>query len=1693
MRPDFVSRVFSRSISAVALMVSLAWLAPISPTVAETVNHDGKCHRGAAWHGSSKTGEYGGASLIPCGQEEPATTIQLRCTSEKPGSVLVHVNYLSPQSGEPNVAPVRLIIDRSAFVMQGKVDHTGMYEVASFEIPDDHPLIAALASGNRGSLQAGRGSQPLMLKGSREAIEVMQAGCSSLAAATTAAGNPLIRPRIGLGQINIDNRALKKLRGECRGNFQAYVRQEGFSAFAFARNGACGYSYGHSSLEEAKSAALSTCRNMRGNWCGIVATRDKLAWKLSESCKAHYETWRQQLPPAAFAISKWGACGWSNTATSLAEAERLALEGCQPHGECRIAAVREGNVGVADDVDQPQTNLATKLTGVWEGGDFAGADAGSDRSDGRLATQTNVRRKPEPDNMTQGKPNVPGNQVPIVLDGRHPLISQARYRSKLFPSHTTVTHACRLRHDEVRKRLQNISLSISEAVVKGEPISLKWDTTQANLPSDQDVFLLLYVPSESVVTGHHNIYGEFFDVLNLPPAGRESRLIQISGNVLGQTHGEAAARVVKGGGEIEILPTGGNANAIAIMIVIANELSGERPDQKRICNGDVLAAAEHIVPTAPAATRWPAPQSCHLSTADRLELSAALENASIQSGEAAVVHWKLKGDLAPDCVAPLYLMLSMPKRVRFEGNGFLALAPGAAGPFGIRHKMHEMRIFIPLNIDESDFSGSVVIKPYQVGELRIRAELVEVPIWRKTPAGIEDFDGRSAVVWPLKEADLSLRVSPGIPEIVIYDSSDTREPDAIVASNSGEFILKQYDGYYRVIDRNTGALVAQRDGAASQFSFTSRFVATFLENRSALEVFDLYAGRVVASFRTAEENIHSRQIDHVAWGSADSFIVFSATAQAGAFVQLLVDGRSLAIDPGAYKRATVSAMEVFANIETLSLLTKQPRYDDGTLRSLLGGTIKPGPATGRKQFRQAYFLGATRKSLFRRDLLRWKLGETTHFIPFEVKEPKRLKAQLDHAAREWRKIGRRFSDSVQIRMADGRSMYSVPHIDLSAWQAEIEGQYYKDLANFEQLPPLMFRHGANSGFQISATKAPSSRLMEGNFLTARLRSIHDHSDGGRLSEHLVGFGRSSPGVQEGKPPRGWSKTWETALQEWERVPSDPGCEDRQAVRWGQFWMVHRRCLGGSGWYSDALLGFTYIDGKQSKIHSLRFEKDGLDSGKFAKAWMSEGILIIAMPNDSVVIFDPIKGERITVLKKLDGTEIPSELRMSEDRSRLLQVNGDGRVAVYDVLSGNRLLLGFTFDDELVLYTDGGHYTATPEGAHFVSLKFPGVPGTYTFHQFEKKLRVPDLVERVLAGEKLPRVDVGVPPSLEVEFGEAVDPARITGRFRKGPFGDIDKVQVYQDGVMTDTIAPSGGDPDIPFDVSRLSGTRWVSLLALDAEGLASQPVSQDLGPDPRGKSRVVTVAVGIDSYADGGIADLEGAASDARGIAEAIAAVAAERSPEPVKLLDQLATRQGIVAALAAAVDAASAGDTLVISYAGHGVRDAAGGYYLTTHDTRLDDIAGTAIPWKDVAGLLRRAKGRVVLLLDACHSGAAGTNFFATNDEAAEELLAGVPANIVIFAASKGRELSYESLDGKGGVFSRAFADVVSRERSAHDLNGNGAIEISELFVGVNRKVVVDGRPVREKAARENGFSEVGTQTPWIARNQMVGDFALF
>ncbi len=78
----------------------------------------------------------------------------------------------------------------------------------------------------------------------------------------------------------------------------------------------------------------------------------------------------------------------------------------------------------------------------------------------------------------------------------------------------------------------------------------------------------------------------------------------------------------------------------------------------------------------------------------------------------------------------------------------------------------------------------------------------------------------------------------------------------------------------------------------------------------------------------------------------------------------------------------------------------------------------------------------------------------------------------------------------------------------------------------------------------------------------------------------------------------------------------------------------------------------------------------------------------------------------------DQAGLLTDLRLSVDGRHLVQLNSDGRLFVYSMVDGTRVLMGADVDDEIVFVTDTGLYDATYEGAQAVQVRFAGTKGLH---------------------------------------------------------------------------------------------------------------------------------------------------------------------------------------------------------------------------------------------------------------------------------------------------------------------------------------------------------------------------------------------
>lgn len=172
-------------------------------------------------------------------------------------------------------------------------------------------------------------------------------------------------------------------------------------------------------------------------------------------------------------------------------------------------------------------------------------------------------------------------------------------------------------------------------------------------------------------------------------------------------------------------------------------------------------------------------------------------------------------------------------------------------------------------------------------------------------------------------------------------------------------------------------------------------------------------------------------------------------------------------------------------------------------------------------------------------------------------------------------------------------------------------------------------------------------------------------------------------------------------------------------------------------------------------------------------------------------------------------------------------------------------------------------------------------------------------------------------------------------------------------------------------------------------------------------------------------------------------------------LADADATRHGILRSLAALRATVRPSDLAVVHFAGHAAM-IDGELFLLPYEVDARDpvaIKSTALSVASLRGeLLRIAEqGRVLLLLDACYSGAASPGRSTMPFESSRLAHALAAANVTVLTSSSASEASREDPAWQNGAFTEAVLEALGTDA---DRNHDGLISANELADYVERRV---------------------------------------
>lgn len=196
------------------------------------------------------------------------------------------------------------------------------------------------------------------------------------------------------------------------------------------------------------------------------------------------------------------------------------------------------------------------------------------------------------------------------------------------------------------------------------------------------------------------------------------------------------------------------------------------------------------------------------------------------------------------------------------------------------------------------------------------------------------------------------------------------------------------------------------------------------------------------------------------------------------------------------------------------------------------------------------------------------------------------------------------------------------------------------------------------------------------------------------------------------------------------------------------------------------------------------------------------------------------------------------------------------------------------------------------------------------------------------------------------------------------------------------------------------------------------------------------LVVGVSKFQDPSIS-LKYASKDATDFADYLVKEA-HFAPDHVKLLtDEKATRENILAQVGDKwLPRVAEPDDLVIIYvSSHGspqTMDVGGISYLVAHNTDKDSLYATGIPVQDLARMIKDRVHcqRIIVILDACHSGAAKAEekgVFRSHNINADAVSQGTGQ--LVICSSEPNQVSWESASYPNGVFTRHLIDGLKQK----------------------------------------------------------------
>lgn len=495
-------------------------------------------------------------------------------------------------------------------------------------------------------------------------------------------------------------------------------------------------------------------------------------------------------------------------------------------------------------------------------------------------------------------------------------------------------------------------------------------------------------------------------------------------------------------------------------------------------------------------------------------------------------------------------------------------------------------------------------------------------------------------------------------------------------------------------------------------------------------------------------------------------------------------------------------------------------------------------------------------------------------------------------------------------------------------------------------------------------------------------------------------------------------------------------------------------------------------------------------------------------NDSIYVYDLVKDEKFGLGRHSQVERIAMDPRRnllfsSGKNGRITIWNVDERAEVASLIAEDRKSWQRKDGEQVpfVIVTPDGYFMGHKNSARDL-LAYRINNKIYAFDQFDHRFNRPDIILDRLGystGEMVEAYKLAydkrlqnqqvfsssiVPVEIKIlnkeELPKNTEAPEITLSFEATSEAPLDAYHLKINGVNHFDVygSPVSGKSHSASEVIPLSpGKNYIELFYTSGDQKSLNESIEVVRTSEVPDRQTYFIAMGVSDYQDTSY-NLTYAAKDAEDLTSFYSTNTYFDKANTLLLRNSEVTKD-VLSKIKSFLSTSTFKDQVVVFFAGHGVHDSEGEYFLATHDLDFSDPSAKGLKLAELERVVAEFPSREkILLIDACNSGLVdnealfGKAAKVTSDlvfrsgegnvvpikENAFELMkatfvnldVGTGTNIV--AAASGYEFAYESGDYSNGLFTYAFLQGIRFGRA--DLNGDDYIQLSEMKTYVEDKV---------------------------------------